>query len=113
MFGNSIEDEKKNIEALLLPKLMSLNSVNFDFIESSFNDENNNLDDGKGNSRDGSGRAVIYKETQLPFCFTLECNYATGVRLNTLKPRYDVESKMKILKEESVISDSSSSFYKK
>lgn len=42
---------------------MSLNSVNFDFRECNFNDAENNKIDKNGNSRSGSGRAVIFKET--------------------------------------------------
>ena len=36
---------------MMLPKLMSLNSVNFDFSECSFNDADNNKKDLKGDSR--------------------------------------------------------------
>ena len=69
---------------------MSLNSVNFDIRESNFSDDHNNVVDGKGMGRDGSGRATVFRETNVPHCFTLECNYATGVRTNTLKARYDI-----------------------
>ena len=48
---------------MMIPKLMSLNSVNFDLKECSFSDEKNNIKDGKGFGRDGSGRAGIFKET--------------------------------------------------
>ena len=68
----------------MLPKLMSLNSVNFDFNECSFNDAENNIKDLKGDSREGSGRAAVFKLTSIPYCYTLEGNYATGVRINTL-----------------------------
>ena len=94
---------------MLLPKLMSLNCVNFDFTESSFNDADNNKKDHKGDSREGSGRASIYKETQLPYCYTVEGNYATGLRINTLRPRIQDG---KPLKEELAINDTSSKFYR-
>lgn len=29
----------------------------------------------------------IYKETQLTHCYTLECNYQTGKRINYLPPK--------------------------
>lgn len=45
---------------MLIPKIMSLNSTNFDFRECNFQDEKNNVVDKKGDSRDGSGRAVIF-----------------------------------------------------
>jgi hypothetical protein len=76
---------------MLFPKLMSLNCVNFDSKECVFSDEKNNVKDGKGFGRDGSGRAAIYRETKIVHCFTLEAHYATGVRVNPLKPRFDIE----------------------
>jgi hypothetical protein len=69
---------------------MSLNSVNFDYKECSFSDENNNVVDKNGDSRNSSGRATIHRETGIIHCFTLEANYLSGVRLNTLKPRFDI-----------------------
>jgi len=87
VFGNTVADMKIHLQQLLLPKLMSLNCVNFDFTECNFKDSVNNKVDKKGNSRSGSGRAVIFKETgagDVPYCFTLEGNYATGLRINTL-----------------------------
>lgn len=36
VFGNSVEDIDMQVEAKLIPKLMALNSVNFDFRISSF-----------------------------------------------------------------------------
>jgi cytosolic carboxypeptidase protein 5 len=82
----------------MLPKLMSLNSVNFDFTECSFNDADNNKKDLKGDSREGSGRAAVFKMTGLPYCYTMEGNYATGLRINTLQCR--VQDGKKILKED-------------
>jgi hypothetical protein len=40
-----------------------------------------------GLSREGSGRVSIYKATLLPLCYTLECNYASGRRLNHLSSK--------------------------
>lgn len=85
IFGNTMKDKEKAIEQMLIPKLMSMNSMNFDIKECSFNDEKNNVKDGKGMGRDGSGRAGIFKITELTHCFTLEANYCTGHRVNTLK----------------------------
>ena len=45
LFGNSIEEIDFQIEENLLGKLMSLNSPNFDYRESSFNDDKNNVKD--------------------------------------------------------------------
>lgn len=98
---------------MLIPKIMSMNSTNFDFSECNFQDEKNNVVDKKGDSRDGSGRAVIFQETNNhPFTYTFEANYATGHRVNTLSTRYDIENNKKIIKEESPITDTSSNIYR-
>lgn len=62
--------------------------------------------------RDASGRAASYKATKLPHCFTMECNYATGVRNNTLKPRMDIANKQILKKEDSYITDITSTYYR-
>lgn len=94
---------------MLIPKLMSLNCVNFDFRECNFQDEKLNVKDKKGDSRDGSGRAVIFRETgSSPLTYTFEANYATGLRINTLQPRFDVVNQKKIIKEDSLVQDTSS-----
>ena len=98
---------------MLLPKLMALNSVNFDLNECNFNDADNNKKDLKGDSREGSGRATVYKLSGSPLCYTLEGNYATGLRINTLQPRTNVADGQTILKEDFAINDTSSGFYKK
>ncbi|CDW82706.1 zinc carboxypeptidase family protein [Stylonychia lemnae] len=112
VFGNSIADQKLNIEQILLAKLMSMNSINFDLSESNFSDESNNKKDGKGMGRDSSGRAATYRLTQIVHSFTMECNYATGMRNNTLKPRLDLQNRQILKKEESYVTDIGSQFYK-
>ena len=92
VFGNSMGNPKAAVEQILFPKLMSLNCVNFDIRECGFNDEVNNKKDKKGDSRSASGRATIFRETNsgdVTYCFTLEGNYATGLRINTLQARFD------------------------
>ena len=64
------------------------------------------MKDKKGDSRAGSGRATIFRETgsgDVLYCFTIEGNYATGMRINTLQPRFDQETGKKILKEDSQV----------
>jgi hypothetical protein len=100
VFGNYFEDKEKHIEQLLLPKLISLNSVNFDARECSYKDDVNNKKDRSGDSRAGSGRATICSITSLPYCFTLEGNYARGIRINTLNPRVDITTGKRFLKED-------------
>jgi hypothetical protein len=97
---------------MLLVKLMSMNSINFDLKECNFSDEANNKSDGLGEGRDGSGRAAIFRMTNLPHCFTMEGHYATGLRLNTLKPRFDLVNKVKIAKETNPVQDITSAMYR-
>jgi hypothetical protein len=79
---------------------MSLNCVNFDFLKCNF-DEKNNVTDKSGDSREGSGRAVIFNETNFnPLTYTFEANYANGVRINTLNSRWDIETDKKVIKED-------------
>jgi hypothetical protein len=73
---------------MLFPKLISMNSLNFDFAESSFSEKLMSVKDrGCGLSREGSGRVGIYKATGLVMCYTLECNFQTGKRVNHLTPK--------------------------
>lgn len=101
IFGNTLTDSALQYEAMMIPKLMSMNSVNFDFRQCVFSDEKNNIKDKKGDSRDGSSRAVIFRETDSnPLTYTFEANYATGHRVNTLSCRYDIANDKKLIKEE-------------
>ena len=87
--------------------------MNFDFKECSFNDADNNKKDQKGDSREGSGRAAIFKMTGIPLCYTMEGNYAVGLRINTLQPRFSYVENKRLLKEDNPVQDTSSAFYKK
>ena len=111
IFGNSLSDPELQYEAQLIPKLMSLNSVNFDFRQCNFQDEKNNVKDKNGDSRDGSGRAVMFRVLNNPLTYTFEANYATGHRANTLSQRFDLENNKKLVKESKAINDTSSSIY--
>ena len=74
----------------MIPKLMSLNSMNFDYRECNFSEEKLNIKDAKGDSRENSGRAAIFRATDCPLTYTFEINYATGMRINALWCRYDM-----------------------
>ena len=75
---------------MLFPKLVSMNSLNFDFAESSFSEKMMTVKDKKdGLSREGSGRVSVFKATGLIHSYTLECNYQTGRRINYLPPKYN------------------------
>ena len=113
IYGNTLSDPEKNLEAKIIPKLMSLNSVNFDFQECNFQDEKNNIKDKKGDSRDGSGRAAIFREVDFnPLTYTLEANYCTGIRINLLQHRYDINNDKKLTKEEMNVHDITSAMYR-
>ena len=44
--------------------------------------------DRNGQSREGSSRVALAKATGLTYCYTLEFNYHSGRRINTLAPKY-------------------------
>ena len=95
---------------MLLPKLISMNSLNFDFIECSFSDKLMTVKDKKdGLSREGCGRVTINKMTGLPNCYTLECNYASGRRINHLAPKVNKETGA--VEQETAITDHHSKHY--
>ena len=67
MYGNYIEDEDKYVQCLLFPKLVSVNSANFDFTACNFTEKNMYSHDKRdGMSKEGSGRVAMYKMTGLP-----------------------------------------------
>ena len=74
----------------MFAKLISMNCVNFDFLECNFSDEIMTKVDRKGESREGSGRVDIHKATGIIHCYTLECNYHNGKRLNHLTHKTNV-----------------------
>lgn len=85
MYGNHFEDVETKVDALLYPKLMSINSANFDFPACNFTQRNMYMKDRHtGVGREGSGRVSVYKATGLPYCYTLECNFNTGRFTNCL-----------------------------
>jgi hypothetical protein len=87
MYGNHFEDLERNVECMLLPKLMSINNHNFHFTACNFTERNMYLRDRRdGMSREGSGRVAVLKLTGLTKSYTLECNYNTGRVVNVLPP---------------------------
>lgn len=95
---------------MLLPKLVSMNSLNFDFVECGFSEKMMTVKDKKdGLSREGAGRVAVYKATNLPHCYTLECNYQTGRRINHLAPKIIKESGT--VEPEAPITDYTSKIY--
>ena len=96
MFGNHLSCEPtdqhpqgEQVENILLPRLISMNSANFDINECNFSERIMNAKDKNGLSREGSGRVAINKDAKirLVHCYTLESNYHNGRRANHLAPR--------------------------
>jgi hypothetical protein len=81
------------LKNMLLPRLISMNSLNFDFVECSFNEKMMGCKDKKdGLSREGCGRVSIFKLTDMANCYTLECNYTTGRRINHLSQKLNSQT---------------------
>ncbi|XP_077101591.1 cytosolic carboxypeptidase-like protein 5 isoform X4 [Siphateles boraxobius] len=87
MYGNNLTDESQQVENMLYPKLISLNSAHFDFLGCNFSEKNMYARDKRdGQSKEGSGRVAIHKTIGLIHSYTLECNYNTGRSVNTIPP---------------------------
>ncbi|NWZ47305.1 CBPC5 protein, partial [Haliaeetus albicilla] len=85
MYGNSFSDENDQVENMLFPKLISLNSPHFDFMGCNFSEKNMYAKDKRdGQSKEGSGRVAIYKALGIIHSYTLECNYNTGRSVNSI-----------------------------
>lgn len=62
VYGNYVDQEKDMVECMLYPKLISLNSQNFDFNGCDFNERNMyHKDKRDGLSKEGSGRVSMFK----------------------------------------------------
>ncbi|KAM6326840.1 cytosolic carboxypeptidase-like protein 5 isoform 7-T7 [Alca torda] len=85
MYGNSFPDENDQVENMLFPKLISLNSPHFDFTGCNFSEKNMYAKDKRdGQSKEGSGRVAVYKALGIIHSYTLECNYNTGRSVNSI-----------------------------
>nr|CAB3220554.1 cytosolic carboxypeptidase-like protein 5 [Phallusia mammillata] len=87
IYGNHLENEEDQVNNLLFPKLISLNTAHFDFIGCNFTERNMYLKDKRdGMSKEGSGRVAMFKVAGLIHSYTLECNYNTGRTVNCIPP---------------------------
>ena len=102
LLANDINDQSGKIDTMAFARLMSLNCLNFDYVECSFG----SFDDA---DKDGSGRVAIGRETGLPHCYTVECNYQTGRRVNHLTPMVDKKTGLRV--QDSPLSDIHSKYY--
>lgn len=88
MFGNHLQDREKQADNILFAKLVAMNCLNFDMTECNFSDRIMAVRDRNGQSREGSSRVALHMATGLTYCYTLEFNYHSGKRINTLAPKY-------------------------
>ncbi|KAF7231352.1 cytosolic carboxypeptidase-like protein 5 isoform X2 [Nothobranchius furzeri] len=87
MYGNNLPDESQQVENMLYPRLIAVNSAHFDFPGCNFSEKNMYACDKRGGqSKEGSGRVAIHKAIGLLHSYTLECNYNTGKSMNTIPP---------------------------
>ncbi|KAM9704624.1 cytosolic carboxypeptidase-like protein 5 isoform 2-T2 [Menidia menidia] len=87
MYGNNLSDESQQVENMLYPRLIAVNSAHFDFLGCNFSEKNMYARDKRdGQSKEGSGRVAIHKAIGLLHSYTLECNYNTGKCMNTIPP---------------------------
>ena len=92
LFGNMLPEENY-VDNLMFGKLISMNTLNFDYAECNFSRINPWKEDEKDRlKRDGSGRVGIYHLTKVPHCYTLECNYASGWKGKRLPPKVILET---------------------
>ena len=88
MFGNHIKDPNKQADNITFVKLIAMNCLNFDMNECNFSERIMAIKDRSGTSREGSSRVALAAATMLTYCYTLEFNYHSGKRINTLAPKY-------------------------
>ena len=70
---------------MLFPKLLSMNSKNFEYEGSNFTEKNMYCKDRADSiSKEGAARVALFKITKNPYCWTLECNYNMGRYENQL-----------------------------
>ncbi|XP_077408066.1 cytosolic carboxypeptidase-like protein 5 [Vanacampus margaritifer] len=85
MYGNSLPDESQQVENVLYPRLIAVNSPHFDFLGCNFSEKNMYARDKRdGQSKEGSGRVAVHKAIGILHSYTLECNYNTGKALNPI-----------------------------
>ena len=89
MFGNNIKDVNKQSDNITFAKLIAMNCLNFDMNECNFSEKIMAIKDRSGTSREGSSRVALAQATMLTYCYTLEFNYHSGKRINTLAPKYN------------------------
>jgi hypothetical protein len=86
-----------------------MNCLNFDMNECNFSEKIMAVKDKNGMSRDGSSRVALQRATGIIHCYTLECNYHNGRRINTLAPK--LIKSLGIIEDETAVTDPNSKLY--
>lgn len=114
IYGNHFDDLETQVKAMTYPKLIAMNTLNFDFDECNFTEKlmtkkdksSNNNGHGKDlKTREGAGRVAIHKDCgNLVYTYTMECNYWCGSKLNTI-PKWLNPATNKQMKEKDPLLD--------
>ncbi|GAB1609788.1 cytosolic carboxypeptidase-like protein 5 isoform X1 [Argonauta hians] len=89
IYGNFLETDELQLQNMLYPKLVSMNSAHFEFDACNFTQRNMYSKDKRdGLSKEGSGRVSIHKSIGIIHSYTLECNYNTGKMMNLIAPAH-------------------------
>lgn len=89
LYGNSIKGISQ-VENVLFAKLLSINSLNFEFDQCNFKEANMVIKDRiDGLSREGSSRVAMFKETNIPNCYTIETSFHGSRKVHTLPLRFN------------------------
>ncbi|KAG2439346.1 hypothetical protein HXX76_004705 [Chlamydomonas incerta] len=86
IYGNTLEDGEAHLQSLIYSRLVALNNPVFDFVGCNFTEKNMSRADKDGASKEGAGRVALYRETGLTHLYTIEANYNTSARVNTVAP---------------------------
>ena len=92
IYGNSTNELRKQVDACLFAKLLSLNSAHFEYEGSNFMEKHMYCKDKADHmSKEGCGRVAMYHATKNPNSWTLECSYHMSQRVNILEPPREEE----------------------
>jgi hypothetical protein len=84
-YGNFFKEVEQQVENMLYPRLVALNSPHLDFEHCVFSEKNmHSTDKRDGMSKEGSGRVALHKATGIIHSYTLECNYNSGRQRNAV-----------------------------
>ena len=111
IYGNHFDETKDQAQSMLYPKLISMNTFNFDYNQCNFTEKLMKRKDKKGVSREGAGRVAVYRDCPgLIHSYTLECNYCSGLVINKVDERFDIQ-KQKFLSDNEPVLNLNSDLY--